>query len=189
MDPSTAARINAKVDEITDRIDRLAAARKAGHERLVAEQAEREIARRERRTEIQADAAALYDRWRSAPPIPVADEAPSHYRRRVLRNMQEHLPPGSPFSALRLSKLPSDRDALHVIAPRIEAAFGDAYNDPATVPEGTFREIKGETTGGHKTSSFIGRRSFIADMSMPCAKVVGGVEGLRRNVDALIRQR
>jgi hypothetical protein len=184
MDPELADRINRKVDELNARITRASEIQAQAKARLEREQAEREIARRERRTAIQADAAELYQKWGSAPPIPVSDETSSHYKRRVLKDMQKHLPPGNPFSAMRLTKLPDDPNVLGAIAPRIEAAFSDSYNDPATVPEGTLREIHGTDHGGHKVSSFIGRRSFIHDMVAPVFKVVGGVNGgLRRNAE------
>jgi hypothetical protein len=90
---------------------------------------------------------------------------------------------------MRLSKLPDDPNVLGAIAPRIEAAFADSYNDPATVPPGELREIPTIDHAGHRVSTFIGRESFIKSMGMACRKVTGGIEQLRKNSEMLIRQR
>ena len=184
LDPDLADRINRKVDELNARIERASEVQAQAKARLEREQSEREIARRERRTAIQADAAEAYQRWGSAPPLPVSDESSGHYKRRVLRDMQKHLPVGNPFSAMRLSKLPDDPAVLEAIEPRIRQAFADSYNDPATVPPGEMREIPGTDHGGHKVSNFVGRESFIKSMGGPVFRVVGGVNGgLRRNAE------
>ena len=77
LDPDLADRINRKVDELNARISRASEIQAQAKARLEREQGEREIARRERRTAIQADAAELYQKWGSAPPIPVSDETSS----------------------------------------------------------------------------------------------------------------
>jgi hypothetical protein len=189
LDPATADRINRTVDNLHARISRAEEIHAAARERLDQARHERELERRERRTAIQADAASLYERWGFDPPTPVSDESSAHYKRRVLKDMQRHLAPGHPFSSLRLSQLPEDREALKVLAPRIEAAFADSYRDPMTVPPGTLREIQSQDHAGHRVSTFVGRQSFIHDMVAPVFKVVGGSGGVRRQAELNSRLR
>jgi hypothetical protein len=108
------------------------------------------------------------------PPVPNAEDSSGKLRRKVLRDMQRHLPAGNPFSALRLKELPSDPDALNAIADRIETAFAQSYRDPQTVPEGALREIKSEDHAGHRISTFVGRDSFIASMGQPLSQSCRG---------------
>jgi hypothetical protein len=187
MDPAIADRINAAADRLTERIARAEQINRAARERLERDAAEKEILRRERKTAIQANAVDAYSRWGESPPTPNAEQSPRSYRKRVLRDMQRHLPAGHPFGAMRLRELPDEPAALDVIGSRIEDAFARSYNDPQTVPEGQLREIRSEDHAGHKISSFVGRDSFISSMGAPCRKVVGGVEGLRRLTENLAR--
>jgi hypothetical protein len=186
-DPRLTARINSMADRLTAIMDRNQEERRLVQARIDRDTAEREIARRERKAAMQADAIEAYAKWGELPPPPRADESPRRYDRRILRDQQRHLPPGNLFSSTRLSKLPDDPDALGAIAPRIRQAFVDSHNDPATVREGEMREIKSEDHAGHKVSTFVGRRSFIFDMSAPCRQVLGGVDGMRRQVENLAR--
>jgi hypothetical protein len=184
LSPQITRRINDQVDRLHARIERAEEINALARQRLEREAADREIARRERRTAIQADAAELYSKWGHSPPIPVSGETSRRYERRVISDMQSYLPPGNPFSSLRLSQLPDDPAAMAAIAPRIRQAFADSYNDPATVREGELREIQATDHAGHRISSFVGRESFIRSMGLPCSKVTGGVNGgLRRNAE------
>jgi hypothetical protein len=191
MSPEVTQRINDRVDRVVARLDRLAVAKKAQQEREDQQAAEREIAYREQKTQYQASVDSLYHAWNQAPPVPVSDESPRRYRRRVLKDMQRHLPPGSPFSSMRLTSLPKNDDAaLNIIGDKIKDAFQAALTDPATVAPGDFREIRlDDPRSGQRISSFVGRESFVKLMGSPCRQVVGGSDGLRKNSELLIRQR
>jgi hypothetical protein len=180
LDPAQAERINAKCDEIAARISRAAEAQARAKKRLDREIAEREVARSERRRQLQADASERFAPHGLSPPLPRADESTGSYRRRLLRAEQKALAPGDPFSILRQPNLSREDPAtLDVLEPRVHEAFAKAVNDPMTVPEGQLREIKSENAAGTKISTFVGRESFVKSMGLPCRKVVGGVEGLR----------
>jgi hypothetical protein len=184
MSPELTGRINDAYDRLSQRIMRAEEAKRRGLERIDRDEAEREAVRREEKLELMTKADESYSRWGERPPQPRSDGSPYRYWRRILKDQMRHLPPGNPFSSLRLQQLPKDPNALDAIAPRIEQAFAASFNDPATVPIGTLREIRGETASGHKTSHFVGRRSFIADMTDGQVKrMVGGVEALRRNAE------
>jgi hypothetical protein len=184
-DPETIDRINRAADRLDARLKRAEEVHAQARERLDQERASRIVAEREQKSAIQAKADELFSKFGEAPPRPIADESPRRYRKRVIHSMQEHLAPGDPFSLIRQPNLTREADAtLDVLEPRVRESFAKAVHDPATVAEGTFREIHSTDAGGHKVSSFIGRRSFIHDMVAPVFKVVGGVNGgLRRNAE------
>ena len=62
--------------------------------------------------------------------------------------------------------------------------------DPATAPiEGERMMEQIDPSSGQRTVVFNRRESFIRDMGLPCRRVNGGVEGMRRNAETLIKQR
>jgi hypothetical protein len=191
MDAGVTERVNRAVDRLNQRIARAEAINQAARERLDRERTERDVARRERKTEMQASVDSLYHQWSESPPIPNAEDSPSRYRRRLLRNMQEHLAPGDPSSLTRAPNLSrEDNAALDVIEPRVRDAFAKAVRDPQTVPEGQFREIReDDPRTGQRISSFVGRESFVKQMGLPCSYVVGGSAGLRHHAEVNSRRR
>jgi hypothetical protein len=183
FDPAQTERINRKVDELNARIERAAEVQARAQARLDREIGEREVARAERRRELQVAAVERFEPHGLSPPLPRADESAVAYRRRVLKAEQKALAPGDPYSLLRQPNLSREElPALDVLEPRVHAAFAKAASDPNTVPLGELREIKSEDAAGAKVSTFIGRESFVRAMGLPCRQVVGGLAALREFV-------
>jgi hypothetical protein len=172
-DPRQVARINDIIDRLQTNIDRKMKIRQATQERLDRARAEAAIADREAKTALQAKADDSYSLWGEAPPKPLSDEGVGHYRRRLVADMQRHLPAGDKMSRTRFPGLRKEATAvLDRLEPDLVEAFKAARFDPATAPltgERAIEQVDPHT--GARTTLFNRRTSFIADMGLPCRKV------------------
>jgi hypothetical protein len=171
-------------------LDRLKADHAANQARLREAEADRVARIRESQRELQASVDPVYQRWGMATPAPRGDEGYHDYQKRVLRDMQRHLPADSGFTRDKLDVRPLESGPLRAFTPGIVKAFNDALYDPRTVPYGEMRPIT-EVDGysGLRTTEWVGRRSFIADIAQAPRRVRGGLNAIRETAMLLLKQR
>jgi hypothetical protein len=100
-------------------------------------------------------------------------EYPGDYRRRLLGGVRDKLSPSHPFANVDFDDL--DTPAIKAIEPQIlEAAEREAQNpSPENLPaDGSLVQRDSVGPMGSRTTTFFGRRSFIADMGRPGRKVL-----------------
>jgi hypothetical protein len=119
---------------------------------------------------IKADEALAPYSYTSPPPV--LGERTNDYRRRVLVEIQNRLPTSDPLYKINVAAIRDDA-TLNVFERQIiDAAIANRFN-PEIVPRGTFaeRDLTDHAAGGPRTTGFIGRDSFIKELSHPGRKV------------------
>ena len=143
----------------------------AERDREAAEQARRWA---ERRVELQSRYSDAFRGLNVETPMPDPDEPPGHFRRRLFDGLRRRLAPDHDLAEVRADELPTT--ALNNFETQmIAAALQEGANPSwANLPrDGSMvarQHIDPNT--GHKETRFLGRRSFIADMSRPARKVL-----------------
>jgi len=119
--------------------------------------------------EAQSRAERAAQAFGDSAPHWVSGENLLQYRRRLLGPFKQH---SSTWRGVELSRL--DADALNVAEPKIYADAWDAVNNPATVPEGTLREIVETDRTGRRISRFVGSPEACWGQFKAPAKLVVG---------------
>ena len=137
---------------------------------------------------LQVKADGYYGEWARARRSRIADESASRYRRRLVRDMQRHLAPGDRLSSLRFPDLRREDDAALNALDR--NCSKRSRTRGSRRPRRSRRADDGanRSSSGQRTVVFNRRESFIRDMGLPCRRVNGGVQGMRRNAETLIQR-
>jgi hypothetical protein len=176
--------IQAQVDSAISRFDSLVAeTERRKREQWKAEDAEREReeidkARRytERKREHQALYADSYRAFNIEPPMPIDDELPSRYRRRLYDGLRRKLAPNHDLAMVRADELAGSPTAFaNFEAMMLDAAGREALHpsDANLPPAGQFvsRE-RVDRDSGEKRIEWFGKESFIKQLSQEPRRVL-----------------
>jgi hypothetical protein len=120
-----------------------------------------------------ADAQAKFDAtYRaigdSGAPPPMSSEDIVSYNIRLARPLQKH---SKKFKSAELHVLARDPSTLNSVIDSIRADAFEVGISPVGMPEFAHREVRTESAGGHKITSFVGRGTMFKMMSRPVRHV------------------
>jgi hypothetical protein len=129
----------------------------------------------EQRREIQATYADAYRAFGTEVPVPVDDEAPMAFRKRLFNRLARRLPAGHDLADVRADDLGSQP----VVFDNLERMLLDAAKVEGERPSFDNLPSDGSLVARHRTDSatgermteFFGRSSFIREMGRPGRKV------------------
>jgi len=105
-------------------------------------------------------------------PQPVLNQTVNEYRRETLRNLKRtFLPQTHPLYEVQFRQLKAD--ALGILEPQLLSAVITEANNPIHVPPGELKKVERlDQYGQVKTIDWIGRESFVKQMTRPGRRVV-----------------
>jgi colicin import membrane protein len=104
---------------------------------------------------------------------PMVGEELVNYEIRLHRGLQRKLPKGNKWSGVELSTIAADSSTFQIALDGIRADAYAAGLNPVDLPMFQHREIKTESPGGHRVTSFVGTGTIFHQMSRPGRKVIG----------------
>jgi hypothetical protein len=119
---------------------------------------------------IQERADTAFTPWGFRAPAPALGCDPNEYRRDLLIKAKKLLPGYNELRHIQIRQLRSDAltQFENLIYP---AAKAEAFKADS-VPDGEMRKIHKPTANGHEITEWIGKESFVKDMSVPPRRVV-----------------
>lgn len=140
--------------------------------------AERQQAREDadQRRELQVRYADSFAAFGTQPPMPVDDESPGRYRKRLFDSLQRKLPATHELATIRSDDLSSasGQARAHFEQMLLQAAAAEgATPSAANLPrDGSMvTRVRIDPDSGAKRTEFYGRRSFIKDLNQPARRV------------------
>jgi hypothetical protein len=116
----------------------------------------------------KADAVLRTHNERASPPM--QGEELADYLIRLHRPMQVH---SARFAKAQLATIAADSTVFSNVLAQIRADAYEAGVRPVNLPLFQHREIKTESPGGHKISTFHGNGTIFAQMAAPVRRVIG----------------
>lgn len=102
-------------------------------------------------------------------PAPMRGEALVDYMVRLHHPLKKH---SKKFKGAELATIARDPATFNGVCDSIRADAFEAGMSPVGMPEFVYREIKTESPGGHKITSFVGNGTFVKAMSPPVRKII-----------------
>jgi hypothetical protein len=173
------ASLQEKMDRLDSLIDRKLASEEAEQRRADAtlEEArrQRQRAHAEERRQIQATYADAFQSFGTEVPMPIDDEAPLAFRKRLFDRLVRKLAPGHNLSDLRADELgPSPTVFDNFERMIIEAAMAEGLKPSFEnlPPSGELvARHRVDAATGEKHTDWYGRKSFIYDLGRPARRV------------------
>jgi hypothetical protein len=127
-------------------------------------------ATRDQYADLQSKADVAYRSWGEGCPPPMAGEGVLDYAIRVHRPLMKH---SKKFAKADLLAMARDPATLNTICDSIRADAVEASLSPTDMPLFQHREIKTESPGGHKITTFVGTGTIYQMLSRPSRYVTG----------------
>ncbi|WP_354106166.1 hypothetical protein [Bradyrhizobium sp. LB14.3] len=139
---------------------------------VTVKQLDRGPADRDALAELQARADVSYRcLGEGSAPAPMQGETVLDYACRIHRPLQKH---SKRFAKSELAVIARDQSTFQTVLDGIRADAYEAGLKPVDMQPYVFREVKTESPGGHRITSFVGSKgTFAGAMSRPVRKVIG----------------
>jgi hypothetical protein len=118
--------------------------------------------------EMQSRCDAAFIANGSRAEMPMQGEGLVEYTVRMHRKLQRH---SAKFAKAELAQVARDPATFQQVCDSIRADALTAGLNPVGLPQFRYREIKTESPGGHKITSFVGNGSIFAQLSRPVRHV------------------
>jgi len=122
--------------------------------------------------DLQAKADVAYRALGERADMPMMGEGTVEYAIRLHRGLQRHLPKDSKWKGVELAVAARDPSTFAAICDSVRAGAYEAGISPIGMPEFQHREIKTESPGGHRITTFVGNGTIFKQMSRPVRHVI-----------------